>query len=135
MKKIKDANDNICKIYDIEYLMNKELTEEDLYYLFDTASLIYSLVIAEFKYAEYNINDYDIIEIAKNNERWVYEYYWTKKQHDNFIKMLTKVYHNLYQYKYDASKNAAEWFVFQYGLTVKTKSEINKIKISHTVKN
>ena len=46
-----DKNGNDCKIYDLDYLINIELTEEDLYYLFDTASLIYSLVIITFTFS------------------------------------------------------------------------------------
>ena len=120
--KIIDIEGNECKIYDLDYLINTELTEEDLYYLFDTASLIYSLVVGEFKFVGYdNISDEEIINICKTNERWVYEYYWTKKQHDEYIKKVTAIYKNLYQYKTDTAKNAAEWFVFQYGLTIKNK--------------
>ena len=122
-KQIKDNTGNVCKIYTLEYLMNTELTEEDLYYIFDTASFTYSIIIGMFKYAGYNINDYDIIELCKTNERWVYEYYWTKKQHNDFINILTKIYKNVYQYKPMTAKNAAQWFVFQYGFTVKTKRE------------
>lgn len=122
-----DKNGNDCKIYDLDYLINIELTEEDLYYLFDTASLIYSLVIGEFRFAGYNdISDNEIINMCKANERWVYEYYWTKKEHDDYIKKVTLVYKNLYQYKTYTAKNSAEWFVFQYGLTVKDKKHKNK---------
>ena len=91
--KIIDIEGNECKIYDLDYLINTELTEEDLYYLFDTASLIYSLVVGEFKFVGYdNISDEEIINICKTNERWVYEYYWTKKQHDEYIKKVTAIY-------------------------------------------
>lgn len=128
-KIIKDTEGNKCKIYTLEYLMTEELTEEDLYYIFDTASLIYSLVIGMFRFAgNIDMDDYDLIEMCKTNERWVYEYYWTKKQHNDFINMLTKIYKNIYQYKTGTAKNAAQWFTFQYGLTVKTRREINKLK-------
>lgn len=128
-KIIKDIDGNKCKIYTLEYLMNTELTEEDLYYIFDTASLLYSLIINMFKFAGYiDKDDYTLIEMCKSNERWVYEHYWTKKQHNDFINILAKIYKNIYQYKPMTAKNAAQWFVFQYGLTIKTKREIEKLK-------
>lgn len=127
--KIIDNEGNECKIYDVDYLINTELTEEDLYYIFDTASLVYSLVIGEFRFAGINdMTDYDIIKMCKENERWVYEYFWTKKQHEDYIKLVTNVYMNIYQYKKTQAKNAAEWFIFQYGLTIKDKRSTKKQK-------
>ena len=40
------------KIYTMKYLKEKELTENDLYYLFDTPSLNYSLVVNMFKFTK-----------------------------------------------------------------------------------
>ena len=116
---IKDEKGNVCKIYDLNYLANNELSEEDLYFIFDTASLIYSIVIGEMRYAGYDMKDADVIEMAKTQERWVYEHYWTEKVKKEFADLLTKVYKNMYQIKEDDARNQADWTIFQYGLTVK----------------
>ena len=41
------------KIFEMDYLMNNDLSEDDLYYLFETSSLNYSLSINEFKYSNF----------------------------------------------------------------------------------
>ena len=38
------------KIYSLDYLSNQELSEEDLYFLFETKSLFYSIIISMFKF-------------------------------------------------------------------------------------
>ena len=48
------AKNKKIEIYDLDYLVNAELTEEDLYNIFETPSLNYSLVINMFKISGYN---------------------------------------------------------------------------------
>ena len=45
------------RIYEMDYLMNNDLSEDDLYYLFETPSLNYSLLINEFKYSNQELTD------------------------------------------------------------------------------
>ena len=106
------------KIYSMKYLKEKELTENDLYYLFDTPSLNYSLVVNMFKFAGKKMKPDDILNICKTNERWVYEYHWTKEQHDQWINEVADVYKNIYQYGPEEAEHGAQWWVFQYGMSV-----------------
>ena len=67
----------------------KDLTEEDLHYIFDTSSFKYSLVVNMFRHAgEKNKTDADIINICKTDENWVYKNYWTKKERASFLKKI-----------------------------------------------
>lgn len=108
------------KIYSIDYLANTDLTEEDLFYLFDTPSFTYSLIINMFRHAgEKNKTDADIINICKTDEKWVYKNFWTKKERASFLNKIIPVFKNVYQYSDEISKNKAEWFLFQFGLSIK----------------
>ena len=114
------------KIYNIEYLSNEDLTEEDLHYLFDTPSLLYSLVINMFRHAEeHNMSDKDIIDMCKKDEKWVYKNYWTKKQRASYLNKIIPVFRNIYQYSEVQSKQKAEWFLFQFGLSIKGNNLLN----------
>ena len=57
------------KIFEMDYLMNNDLSEDDLYYLFETASLNYSLLINEFKYSNQELTDEKKIIKLNNNCR------------------------------------------------------------------
>jgi hypothetical protein len=108
------------KIYTIEYLSNEELTEEDLFFIFDTPSLAYSLVVNMFRHAgETKKSDADIINICKTDEKWVYKNFWTKKERTSYLNKIIPVFQNVYQYSVKTARQKAEWFLFQYGLSIK----------------
>lgn len=106
------------KIYTMKYLKEKELTETDLYYIFDTSSLNYSLLVNMFKFAGKKMKPEEILEICKTNERWMYEYHWTKEQRDQWINEVAKAYENIYQSGPEEALNGAQWWVFIYGMSV-----------------
>lgn len=106
------------KIYTMKYLKEKELTENDLYYLFDTPSLNYSLIVNMFKFTRKKMTADEILNECKTNERWMYEYYWTREQRNKWIDELTEIYKNIYQTGPEESRNSAEWWTFLYGMTV-----------------
>lgn len=106
------------KIYTMKYLKEKELTENDLYYLFDTPSLNYSLVVNMFKFAGKKMKADDVLNICTTNERWMYEYHWTKDQHDKWVNEVAEVYKNVYQDGPEKARNGAEWWTFMYGMSV-----------------
>lgn len=108
-----------CKIYSIDYLIERELSEADLYNLFDKNSLLYSFVIGMFRHIGSKMTDEEIIHMAKTQERWVYENYWSQEQKDLYRKKITKAFMNIYQYKEHIADHNAQWFLFSYGLTVK----------------
>ena len=62
------------KIFEMDYLMNNDLSEDDLYYLFETSSLNYSLLINEFKYSNQELTDEKkIIKLVQSDEEWMYK--------------------------------------------------------------
>lgn len=103
-------------IYDIEYLMNKELSDDDLHNLFDTKSLIYSLVIGEFREIKSNLKNEDIVNIIKK-DNWQYNYFWSERQLNRYEQKLFKVFKNIYVYDDSYALKRAQNFIILYGLT------------------
>ena len=124
---IKDSKGRTCKIFTIEYLRNTELTEEDLHYIFDTSSLIYSLIISEIKLAGYNnVDNATIInDIIKDNE-WLNKYQWSPMLRNEFTDILTDVFCNIYQVQESLARQRAEMFLINYGLVCKSKNNGSK---------
>lgn len=107
------------KIFDLDYLEKNELTDDDLYNLFDCKSLIYSLVIGMFKYAGYKkYTNETIIKIIKTDPNWVYKHFWKKRQRKEFENKLIKIFKNVYWYSdIVALKRAQNWMIV-YGLNI-----------------
>ena len=106
------------KIFEIEYLQTAELNEDDLYYLFDTPSLNYSLLIEMFRRTKQPLFDEKkIIKLVKDDKDWMYKYFWTQKQRDEFTDMIVKIYENVYYYKEKEALQQAQWWISLYGLT------------------
>lgn len=106
------------KIFELDYLQNADLSEDDLYYLFETASLNYSFLVAEFKMSNQEITDEKkIINIAKNDEEWMYKYFWNTSQRENFENAIKKAYMNIRQCGEVEAESSAQWWILYYGLT------------------
>jgi hypothetical protein len=106
-------------------LAENEITENDLYWIFDTDSLTYSLIISMFRYVDYDMPVDDILSMCRDNDRWMYEHYWTKKQRDGFRKILIKAIQNIYSLSEEVAESKADWWLFEWGLTIKT-SKVDK---------
>ena len=108
------------KIYPIEYLINEELTESDLSNIFDTPSLLYSIIIGMFRFAGYNSKrNSQIIKMIKEDKRWMYNNYWTNKQATEFENMLTKLFMNVYCEGETRARSKAQWEIIWHGLNIK----------------
>ena len=106
------------KIFEMDYLQNAELTEDDLYYLFETPSLNYSFLIDMFKRTKQSIIDEKkIINVAKTDKDWMYKYFWTPKQREDFENALKKAYINIRQCGEVEAESSTQWWILQYGLT------------------
>lgn len=120
------------KIFDIDYLQTAELTEDDLYYLFDTQSLNYSLLIDMFRRTKQSLTDEKkIIKMVKDDKDWMYKYFWTPKQRDDFIDLIVKVYENVYYYQKKEALQRAQWWIFMYGFSnteLKRNKNISKLE-------
>ena len=108
-----------CHIYDIKYLMNSELTEDDLHRLFDTSSLTTSLILEMFKRISDTRQSWEIMKMVKTEDEWFNKYEWTQKQKDAFMKDIIKVFENVYQYGNAVATTKAQWWLIYYGLLIK----------------
>lgn len=119
------------KIFEMDYLMNNDLSEDDLYYLFETASLNYSLLINEFKYSNQELTDEKkIIKLAQSDEEWMYKTFWTEKQRNTFEEDAKKVFMNIYQCGPAEAESKVQWWILCYGLSnskYRNNKKINKM--------
>lgn len=112
------ARKKTYKIFDIDYLQTAELTEDDLYWLCDTQSLNYSLIIEMFKRTNQELTEEKkILSLIKNDEDWMYKYYWTNKQREDFEIILANIYKNIKYCGFNEAMQDAQWWVILYGLT------------------
>lgn len=119
------------KIFDIDYLASAELTEDDLYYLFETKSLNYSLIVDMFKRTGQPLTDEKKILEKIKEDNWMYNYFWTEKQMNDFKNILVDVFRNVHYYGPKEALENAEWWLTLYGLTnSKLKNTKNISKMS-----
>ena len=106
------------KIFEMEYLKKKDLSEDDLYYLFETPSLNYSFLIDMFRRTNQDIVDEKkIINLCKTDKEWMYKYFWTDKERESFLSDITEAYKNIRQCGDAEAESNAQWWTFMYGLT------------------
>ena len=108
------------KIFDLDYLATAELEEDDLYHLFETPSLLYSIIKAMYL----STNEFTSIKtLAKNFRRdngWLTnKHFKTQKERDEFEKKLVKVIQNVYQYSEFMAKRWVDDWMFHYGFSIK----------------
>lgn len=106
------------KIYSIDYLMNEELTDEDLNALCNSNSLIISLIIAMYRFMGSKKPDNDIKEQIKKDTNWLTEHKWTEHKRYQFEKKVAKVYKNIYSYGDTIALQKAQWFTSIYGFNL-----------------
>lgn len=107
-------------IYPIEYLINEELSDNDLNNLLDNKkrALRYSLIIGMFKFIKSPKRNYQIIKSMTSNKNWFKNTTWTTEQQNEYEQLVIKVYKNVYQYKDQTAISLAQWFMSIYGLDI-----------------
>ena len=120
MNKSKFQTVSGIKIYPTEYLVNEELTDNDLNNLLDNnkEGLRYSLIIGMFKFINSSKRNYQIVKILKEDNHWYKKFKWSKEKYDEYEKLVIEVYKNIYQYKNTTAISLGQWFMTIYGLTV-----------------
>lgn len=113
-------------IFDLEYLQTAELTEEDLKDLFDNKSFNISLIVGMFNMSNQNLSNEDIVKVVTSNNHWMYNYFWTKQQREDFIECLKKSYKNLYRFGDEKIESITNFWISQYGLTNSSKKRKKK---------
>lgn len=107
------------KIFELEYLANEDLSENDLYYLFETKSLFFSLIQEMYRTNGEFTNINKIIHDIKHDNGWLSKRHFKTKNHrDRFVKLATNVIKNVYQYSDYMAKRWVDDFMFHYGFTL-----------------
>lgn len=119
MSKTKFSTVYGVRIYPTEYLVNENLTDSDLNYLFDTKSLLYSIIIGMFRFIGSKKRNCNIIKDIKKNNNWLKHNTWTTKQLNEYESIIFKILKNLYAYSDNTALQKAQWYIIMYGLNVK----------------
>ena len=107
------------KIFSADYLMNNELTDEDLKTLLGDHQLIYSLIVEMFKISKHTLSENEIIDKVTKDNKWVYKYYWTKNQRKKFENELKEIFKNVYCYTGKELSAHVQMWMINYGLSIK----------------
>lgn len=114
---------NNVNVYSFDEMMKPVLSEVELYDLFETPSLHYSITIEMFKMINDQRTPEEIIEFCKTDSRWMYKTLWSKEDREIFLDKLTKLFMTLYSYSEVEAKSSAEWWLFWYGMSRNYKGE------------
>lgn len=105
------------KIFDIDYLANGELTDEDLHYLFDLNGITYSFIIYLLKLSgiEYGKNKFG--KLLRKDSSLIENNFLSKKQIVDSKQKFKKCIMNIYQYGPETSQRWVEDWYIHYGLS------------------
>ena len=119
MKEIQEVNG--IKIYSLDYLVNTELSDNDLSNLFDNNNkgLTYSIIINMFSHVGVKKSIKDIIKIITTKDKWMNDYFWNKEELNSFEGKLTKALKNIYYLDDKQALEKAQWYIILYGLKMK----------------
>jgi len=109
------------RIFPIEYLIDEELTESDLTWLFDkgSKSLLYSIILGMFKVIGTTKRNYQIIKMIQSDDKWYEKFNWSKEQFETYEEKVALAIKNLYQYSLEESRIMAQNIMSNYSITVK----------------
>ena len=107
------------KLFSLEYLSNEELTEDDLFLLFETNSLNYSLIVAMYRYCGIYTHENKIISDIKKDNSWInFHHFKNDKDRSSFTNIVKNVVKNVYTYSdYVAQRWADDWML-HYGFSI-----------------
>jgi hypothetical protein len=105
------------KIYPIEYLINEELSEDDLYNILDTKSLEYSLHCFMMRLINPDFTIKQCIDIASTNG-WFDTYRWTHAQCTYAESQIEKAFMNIYQIGPLQARQRAQMYIVTYGPSI-----------------
>lgn len=107
------------RLYPLEYLMNEDLNDEDLSWLFDQKSLLYSIIIGMFRFIGIKKSNSEIIKLVRKDPKWMYKYFWNSNEQQEFEDKLIKIMKNIYYLSDFQAKQKAQWYIIIYGLSIK----------------
>ena len=107
------------KLYKIDYLMNAELTDDDIHNLLDNNALEWSLINRMMELSGNSMSTSELRKTVGSSNTWMDNYYWSDEQSREFHDELTSVYMNVYQWKESRARSQADWFIIYLGLQIK----------------
>lgn len=113
--KNKYKNYKSTPIYDLEYLQNSELTDNDLNNLVNGKALNWSLIVAEFKLNGDKRNHKQILSSCEKDDFWFDSNTWSLESQNNFRNILAKVYKNIYYYSEQRCFDMADMWLLNFG--------------------
>lgn len=122
------------RVYDMQYLMSGELTDEDVNYLTHNKSYVYSLVVGMYRFVKSNKSTEYIINAIKTDNSWLKDHAWSSFYRNKFEKNTAKFYKNLYYYGKEQSKMLAQWFSIMYGFSTYESNRLTKPMYFHKKK-
>ena len=108
---------NKVKIYPIEYLINEELNEDDLYNILDTKSLEYSLHCFMMHIINPELTTKQCIDISHING-WFDTYRWTQTQCKKAEEQIKRAFMNIHQIGPLQALQRAQMYIITYGPSV-----------------
>ena len=107
------------KLYKIDYLMNAELTDDDIHNLLDNNALEWSLINRMMELSGNSMSTSELRKTVGSSNTWMDNLYWSSDQSREFHDELTLVYMNVYQWKESRARSQADWFIIYLGLKIK----------------
>ena len=117
--------DNNIKIFPIKYLLENEISENDIDSLLDNKckNLLYSIIIGMFRFIKSKKSNEEIISLIHNNETWMDDYQWSKDQYHQYENILTKIIKKIYSYGDIKALSIAQWYITLFGFKLKTQKK------------
>jgi len=125
MKEEIQVIDNNIKIFPIKYLLENEISENDIDSLLDNKckNLLYSIIIGMFRFIKSKKSNEEIISLIHNNETWMDDYQWSKDQYHQYENILTKIIKKIYSYGDIKALSIAQWYITLFGFKLKTQKK------------
>lgn len=114
--------ENGIKLYSTEYLMNKDISDQDLEYIFsNNDAIILSIIFYQFqKFTSISNIDAFWSEIHKDN--WYDNYYYEDPIiFDDFRSVIFSIYKNLYAWNNKKCNDITDMFILNYGFKYRKK--------------
>lgn len=121
---------NNIRIYNIDYLADGDLVDDDVNYLMDNKQYYYSFIAAMYKFVKSHKSIYKIIDDIRTNNAWLKDHLWSNAVRAKFEKKIAKAYQNIFRYGKDYSKQRAEWFSIYFGFATVEATRLTKYKRS-----
>lgn len=107
------------KIYSLKYLINNDLTESDLNNLFETDSLIYSIIVNMYMFINSKKSYVNIVKDIRKNNDWISRNKWSNKERNLYEHKLKDAFKNIYSLSDEIALQKAQWYMTIYGFDIK----------------